>query len=370
LNNTFKNDSWINSYYTVNGETYRSYDNNIHTPEQIFTNELGFFLKKLLEEHNLELYYIYNEPNHKINFSKNDFNFFKEIKILQKNLNIPENIKIIRNMQYEDLLNFYNNYIFGGVEVFFVFSKMNGDYYYYDLLLAVKKNFNFDKFIKTNFNLIKIKNFKKISLEDLNFNYVQSLFNFEELKSYDFREIREDGYNDMMDKAKELSKHERSEWDNYQDYCYKNRINTKTDSMLFWYINECIGKFDESIDDLILFKNFSKNFGWLFFILSHEFKDVEISYKSDLTYDDLGFYTKQIEELIQTVLKNVDGKFIPYEEEYVFFGFYDMIDNLNYGLGKGYCIILHNIFMNKFKYGTTYKQRLRLFENKIKNINN
>jgi hypothetical protein len=164
-----------------------------------------------LEEHNLELYYIYNEPNHKINFSKNDFNFFKEIKILQKNLNIPENIKIIRNMQYEDLLNFYNNYIFGGVEVFFVFSKMNGDYYYYDLLLAVKKNFNFDKFIKTNFNLIKIKNFKKISLEDLNFNYVQSLFNFEELKSYDFREIREDGYNDMMDKAKELSKHERSE---------------------------------------------------------------------------------------------------------------------------------------------------------------
>lgn len=362
----YNNINWINSFYTFNGEIYRAYDNNIHTPEQIFINELGFFLQKLLKEHNLDIYYIYNEPKHKINFSENDLNFFKEIKILQKHSNIPKNVEILRNLQYEDLLNFYNNYIFNGVEVFFVISKISGNFYYYDLLLAVKKNFNFEEFAKTNFNLIKIKNFKKILLKDLNFNYVQFLFNFNELVSYSFKEIREEDYEHMFDEAKNSNEYERSKLEEYRQYCYDNKINTNTDPTFVWYWNESSGKFNESLNDLVMFKNFSKNFGWLFFILSHEFRDAEIFYKSDLTYDNLIFYTKQIEELRQTVLKNVGNKFVSYEEEYEVFGFYDLIDHLSYSNDKIYCIILHNIFMKKFEYGTTHKQRLRLFENKTK----
>jgi hypothetical protein len=176
----------------------------------------------LLIKHDLELYYVYNKPKHKINFSKNDMNFFKEIKISQKNfLDIPKNIETIRNMQYKDLLNFYNTYIFEGVEVFFVISKMDGDYY-----------FNFEKFIKTNFDLIEIKSFKKIFLEDLNFNFVQNLFNFEELESYHFREIIEDYYAPMLDRAQKLRENEDKKLD-----------------------------FDEFIDSSLLFKNFAKNFG-------------------------------------------------------------------------------------------------------------
>lgn len=361
-----KNTDWINDFYTLDGETYRVYDNETHTSEQVFINELGFFLQKLLKEHDLELYYIYNEPKHKINFLKNDLNFFKEIKIFQTNLNIPKNIEIVRNMQYEDLLNFYNNYIFNGVEAFFVISKMSGDYYYYNLLLVVKKNFNFEKFTKTNFNLIKIVNFKKILLKDLNFNYIQNLFNFEELESYSFREIRENDYNCAMDKAKKLSEYERSKWNEYQDHCYKNKINTNTDPMFVWYVNECLGKFDESLDETIMFKNFSKNFGWLFFVLSHEFRDLDISYKNELTYDDLVCLIKQVKELRQTILKSVDDKFVLHEEEYIHFCFLDIIYHLSYDYGKNYCIISHNIFTKKFEYGTTYKQRLRLLENKIK----
>jgi hypothetical protein len=64
-------------------------------------------------------------------------------------------------MQYQDLLNFYNFFIFEGVEVFFVISKINNNYYYYDLLIAVKKNFDLKKLIDTTFNVITIKYYKK-----------------------------------------------------------------------------------------------------------------------------------------------------------------------------------------------------------------
>lgn len=342
----YKNINWINDFYTVDGETYRSYDNNIYTPEQIFTNELGFFFKKLLVEHNLDLYYVYNEPKHKILFSKEDLNFFKEIGVFQKNLKKPENINIIRNMQYKDLLNFYNIYIFEGVEVFIVISKIVDNYYYYDFLIAVKKNFNLKKLIDTTFDVINIKYYEKIYLENLNFNYVQNLFDFKELESYSFKEIREEEYTSMMNEAIKSSECERSKLDRYGQYCDKNKINTNTDSTFIWYRNESSGKFNESINDLIMFENFSKNFGWLFFVLSHEFRDAdaEIFYKSDLTYDDLSCFIKGV----------------PFEEEYAYFGFYDMIGCLDY------CIILHNIFMKKFEYGTTHKQRLRLFKSENK----
>lgn len=366
MNNNFKNDGWINSFYTIDNEIYRAYDNSINTTEQVFINELGFFFKKLLIEHDLELYYIYNEPKHKIAFSNDDLNFFKDVKIFQKNLNIPKNVEIVRNMQYEDLLNFYNNYIFNGVEVFFVISKMAGNFYYYDLVLAVKKNFNLEGFFKKNFNLIKLKNLNRILLRDINFNYVQNLFNFEELKSYSFKEVREDSYQFMMDRSDELCKEERAKLDGYKQFCYKNKINTNEDPMFIWYLNESSGKFNEVIDDLVIFRNFSKNFGWLFFILSHEFKDEEVFYKSDLTYDNLICLVKQVEELKQTICKNVDDELILYEKDYEYFSFLDIIYHLSYSLSKGYCIILHNIFMKKFEYGTTHKQRLRLFENKVK----
>jgi hypothetical protein len=164
-------------------------------------------------------------------------------------------------MQHEDLLNFYNNYIFNGVEVFFVISKMCGDYYYYDLILAVKKNFNIKEFVSSNFNLINIKNLNKIFLEDLNFNYIQSFFNFKELELYSFKEIKEDSYQFMMDKSYESCKDEHAKLNEYRDYCYKNKIDTNKDSMFIWYCNENSGKFNEVIDDLVKFKNFSKNFG-------------------------------------------------------------------------------------------------------------
>lgn len=94
----------------------------------------------------------------------------------------------MRNIQYKGLLNFYNNYIFIGIKVFFIISKMSG-YYYYGLLLAFEKDFN-------------LENFKKIFLKDLNFDCVQNLFNFKRLKSYYFRENREDVYDYVTDKAK------------------------------------------------------------------------------------------------------------------------------------------------------------------------
>lgn len=359
-----KNINWVNDFYTTDGVTYRSYDNYIHTPEQIFINELGFFFQKLLIEHDLDVYYVYNEPKHNIIFSKEDFSFFKEIKIFQKNLKIPRNIDILRNMQYQDLLNFYNVFIFEGVEVFITISKIINNCYYYDFLIAVKKDFNLKKLINTTFSVINVKCYKKIFLEELNYNYIKDLFNFDELNSYAFREIREDKYMVMMDQSDELCKEERAKLDEYRQYCHKNNINTNTDPMFVWYRNEISGKFDESIDYLILFENFSKNFGWSFFILSNEFRDAEVFYTNDLTYDNFFFYIKQIEELRQTVLKNKNGNLVAYEEDYIFCTLIDLVYHLSYSVeNKDYCIILYHIFTKKFKYGTTHKQRLRLFKN-------
>lgn len=360
MNGFLKNDDWINSFYTVNGITYRSYDNNIYTFEQIFINEMGFFFKKLLEEHNLELYYIKCEPKHKIVLLKNDLNFFKTFK---ENLNIPENIEILRNMQYKDLLKFYKNYIFNGVEAFFIISKMQGDLYYYDLLLAVKKDFNLQKFAKIDFKLINFKSFNKLSLKDLNFNYIQNIFDFKELESYFFREILENECERMVDKAKKLSEYELFKLEVYRLYCYNNDIDINTDPMYAWYSNETLGKFDESIDDLIMFRSSSKNFGWLFFILSHEFRDLETFYRSELTYNDFGCFVK-VRDSKQTILIGDDDILASYKEEYVYFSFVNIFYHLVYNCNKNYCIVLHNIYTKKIEYGTTYKQRLWLFENK------
>lgn len=170
------------------------YDHNKYGCEDIFQNEIGIFLEYMINQ-NLKVYYVKSSPNHNIEYNQECFNFFKNFKIDPENTVMPKNIKNLRELQSNDLIYFYDNLI---LESFFVISKIKNKKYFYDMLIVVKNNFNINDFYKINFNTIKIESITPIFYENITYNYMQQIFNFDELNSYFFCNTLDNLFNKFL----------------------------------------------------------------------------------------------------------------------------------------------------------------------------
>lgn len=119
---------------------------------------------------------------------------------------MPENLKILRELQCNDLMYFYDNLI---LESFFIVSKIKNNFYYYDMIIFVNNMFDINDFLKINFNVINIENITRIFNENINYNFMKQLFDFSELGSYNFCDIRDQYYYDIVfnPKHKELQEY-------------------------------------------------------------------------------------------------------------------------------------------------------------------
>lgn len=148
------------------------YDSEFHSSEHIFLNEINFFLKNLLEK-NLKLFFINTTYKNNNNISKEELNFFKKL-INYDYDDRPEpsiNLKKLRDLQSQDLLYFYDNLL---CEMFCIFSEITNNNYHYNLLIAVKSDFDLSSIYKNKFNLIEIVSINQIFEKDINYNYINN----------------------------------------------------------------------------------------------------------------------------------------------------------------------------------------------------
>jgi len=82
------------------------------------------------------------------------------------------------------------------METFIVFSKVTDNKYHYELLAGVKPEFNLETFLKINFNIINIISVNQIFQNNLNYDFIKQIFDFNLIQSFcpifekDFLEYR------------------------------------------------------------------------------------------------------------------------------------------------------------------------------------
>lgn len=155
---------------------------------------MGFFMLynetylkwlELIEKYNFKIYYFKNSSkcDKKLSFDdlkpKNPYSTKDDWKDYEKNYlrglsknNI--NVKNIKELQFNDLICLYKNL---SIEVLYIFPKVSSSkIYYFDFILVVNKDFNLEKFLKINFELIKIENFEELIELNISFDKVKEIF--------------------------------------------------------------------------------------------------------------------------------------------------------------------------------------------------
>jgi hypothetical protein len=149
-----------------------------------------------MHNQNLNVFYIKTECKHNILLNADDYDFFKKQPLQPDVTPITPNLKKITDLQSDDLLIFYDNLIF---ESFIQLSKITNNYYHYDLLVAVKPSYNINNLFKMNFNIVNILSISRLFENDINYDFMKSIFNFDELLPYGFCDIlAENHYNDFV----------------------------------------------------------------------------------------------------------------------------------------------------------------------------
>jgi len=141
---------------------------------------VGIFFEKIIED-GLKVFYFSTKPKLNTTLTEEDFLFFKTYEKYNNSLQIPENLKQIRDAQCEDLLLILNGFL---METFVVFSKITDNKYHYELLAGVKPEFNLEKFLETNFNIINIINVNQIFQSNLNYDFIKQIFDFSLIQSF------------------------------------------------------------------------------------------------------------------------------------------------------------------------------------------
>ena len=227
------------------------------------------------------------------------------------------------------------------------------------MLIITKSDFNVNDFFKINFNTINIRSVNPIFYENITYNYMQQLFNFEELNSYAFCDFLDQNYMDIIYNPKHK---ETQEYKNFQKYEQEqielgNYNKMQCDNSLYWYYsNNYAGVVSEMINQQLMFKHYFSNFGWQWYILNYNFDDSYAVKALDYTYPVNETFLLTLDNMVTPMgfLKN--GEIHEFNEQYEFGCMLDLLMNLD--SYSNYCVQSSVISVPKIKYNTSYKCRL------------
>lgn len=159
--------------------------------EHTFPIEMYFLFKNALK-FNYKIYYLDCISNHNIIIPEFDLDFLKtsitineEYKIKQHNFS-NETLKI-KDLQYKDLLCLYNISINNGkINAISALPFLKNGFYCFDIFLIVDDDFNLEKLLNLEFNLIKIKSIIKYDENNLNIEIMQKKYDLLNLQFKDY----------------------------------------------------------------------------------------------------------------------------------------------------------------------------------------
>jgi hypothetical protein len=345
---------WIHKNIVADGREWRLYDTSKYGCENIFLNEVGWFFEYVVNN-GLKIFYVKCSPKHNIIYNGECVNFFKNKRSSFNDVEMPENLKKLTKLQCEDLMYFYDNLI---LESFFIISKIKDNIYYYDMIITVKNDFNVENFYKINFNTVSIETITPIFYENITYSYMQQIFNFDELDFYGFYNVLDQKYYDIMCNPihKELEEYKFFKKFEHEQFELGNNQMQHNNPLYWHYRNEYNGAVSEILDQKLMFKYYFSNFGWQWFVLNYNFKDM---YKVEAPH-----YTYPINEPFLLTLDNIatpiaivrEGEIQEFNQQYETGCMLDLIDILS-GCDN-YFIQLHDISIPKIRHGTSYKCRL------------
>lgn len=320
---------------------------------------------------NLDIYLFSTLPNHKINFSEKDIKCINTDYVTDTKL--INNVNLIKDLQSEDLLKFYDLL---HCDCFFVLSTFRDDYYCFDLLLATNKKFNLNKFLTTKFNIIKIDSFKKFKKNDFNFIYFKKLLNFDFLDKCKFNlfnnlvnnEVKKNFNNDKILKAeKELNDFLKNQYELYG--LSTSDLQDTNNNDYIKLLNNLYGLQSEMINQRLDCAYSFKNLGWSIFFLNYNFIDITNFKDFDNLYsvplNPTILYLLDKEEQNNFNLINLgSGSVEPFIQKFDFSCMFDLIDDFNsffYNSNndkKYYFLNLLVISVPKIFYNSFYKENL------------
>lgn len=351
---------WIHEQIFVNNSKKGLYNTGLYGCGNIFWNEIGQFFLNMLGK-NISIYYVTCSPKHNIIYDNECYNFFNLWQNLPNNVVMPKNLKNLRELQCNDLMYFYENLI---LESFFIISKIKNNFYYYDMIIFVKNEFNINDLLKINFNIINIEGITPIFNVNINYNFMKQLFNFDELSSYNFCEIQDQRYYDIVynPKHKELQEYRDLKEYEYEQVEVKNISVSKMqqNDLVFWKLdNDYNGVVTEIMDQKIMFKYYFSNFGFHWFVLNYEFDDKYTLQADNYTYPVNDTFLLTYDNIVKPVaIVKRGGEICNFDQQYDIGSMLELIDILN-GVDK-YCVEFSAISIPKIKYNTSYKCRLKI----------
>lgn len=207
-------------------KNWRLYDENTTDSYTALYSETQIKLIELIEKHDFKVFYFNCMPKTelKINFKKSEWVDLDD-----------NNVMLVKKMLSEDLYYLYKNQLF---EVIYTFPKLNNkNYYYFDMLIIVNKNFDLNFLYNYNFNLISINSVQQIPKENIIYEWVEKKFNNRQIFHNNSPHHDESYINNYYDLYKvDLSyenfvknnniKNDKWEWDEYKNasslHFYKN----------------------------------------------------------------------------------------------------------------------------------------------------
>lgn len=353
---------WLFSYKTINGDSYRLYDNRVIDIRYTFLSEYKIFLESMINL-GLKVFYIETLPNHNYTLNDADFEFFqkyawekgfiKKFNEKVKGYEMPKTVKILREDQSSDLIDFYDDLI---AESLFVISKLTDKKYHFNLVICIKpeSELKLQNYLKKDFKVINLKSISNITKNDLTYDWMNSTFNFDELDRFKSTEIAEDDYYHYNFNYRMMNTQERTNFKNYKQFCMDKNIDFSDNPVYTFYQWENEGKISEMKDQRFIFQNECKTFGWIWFFLEYRFVD-EIGFGHPTYPVNQGFaYIPHESEVRPFAIVDHDGN-LKEIEDYEFAGMFDIIDNVR---GWGSTFKYRFIYVKWKEYGTICKQRL------------
>lgn len=345
----------------MDGYNYRFYDNRVVDIKYNFLSEKKIFLENMVDL-DLKIFFIETLPNHNLKLSDSDFEFFfkrawdsdfnKNYRNKIKGYEMPETIKILREGQSSDLMDFYDNLI---AESLFIISKLTDNLYHFNMVVCVKSELELQNFLKKNFKINKINKISNITKNDLTYQWMSSTFNFDELEKFKNTEIAEGAYRSYNFNFSEIVTKEKIDYDNYEKYCMDKKIGFSGNPLYDWYNNEYRGKISEMQDQRFIFQNKCKTFGWIWFLLEYQFIDEMGNGDNTYSVNAPFMYIPHESEVRPFAIVDSTGSQKEIKD-YEIAGMLDLVDNIHYW---GSPFRFHFINVKWKECGTLYKQRLR-----------
>lgn len=163
-------------YKIINGK--RVYNNDIDV-FNLFYNEILFHFKNQLKL-NTKIFYLKCSTKHNFQLNQFDLDYLSILfKRREENLNFifSDNIKKIKCSQRNDLF-FLTN--LKNLDFICLLPKLDSkNFFYFELILGVSKNFNIFQFYDWNLQSVAIDNFIELNNFNLNYEQIKTIFDLE-----------------------------------------------------------------------------------------------------------------------------------------------------------------------------------------------